>query len=385
MTTELITQLDALSSGELARVTTSEAEAWSLPPVSYTSEAIYADEIQRIFRTHWLSVGRTQQLAQPGDYFTVDICGYPLVIVRDRTGAINCFSRICRHRAAEIVRGSGNVKLFFCPYHEWSYQLDGQFRGAPFLDQIADLDREACALPRLKTDVWNGFIFVNFDLDAPPLGAQIPRFTKAWENWHLEDLVMVDEYLEFESNYNWKILVENFMEAYHHMGTHKDLLQGVWPGEMSIVPDNEGEPGALVNMPATDGVSEGEGCTFPVIETLEGWERTGIIAGVMFPYNLFVAFPDGAAWYQIFPESVNQFTLRIHGLFPQSTVELETFASDLRKWAEFMRYLHLQDHGVNQEVWKGLTSPVAAQGRLHPLERAVWQGNQWWTKSMGLS
>jgi phenylpropionate dioxygenase-like ring-hydroxylating dioxygenase large terminal subunit len=376
---------DEFDATEVSLVVKTEEDAWTLPPKAYTSPEIYNAEVERIFRTHWLSVGRVEHIPNPGDYFTIDLFGYPVVVVRDRTGTINCFSRICLHRSAEIVNGKGNAKLFFCPYHEWNYELTGRLRGVPLMNRLKDFDRESCSLPTLKTEVWNGFIFVNFDLDAAPLAGQVPTFDAAWAGWGLQDLVVADEYMEFDSPYNWKVLVENFMEAYHHMGTHKDLLQAAWPGEISEVPDNNGEPMSLVFMPSADGVKAGDSAIFPVMEGLAGWEETGVIAGVIFPYNLIVAFPDGAAWYQILPDTVDHFTLRIHGLFPKDTMALETFPSDFRKWTEFMRYLHMQDHGANVEVWKGITSPFARQGRLHPLERAIWQSNDWWLKAMGLA
>ena len=101
-------------------------QARGLSPSSYVAPAVYAREVERVFAREWLCIGRVEDVVRPGDYVSVDIAGEPLLMLRDQEGALRVFSRICRHRAMSIVEGAGNARSFVCPYHAWTYDLDGR-------------------------------------------------------------------------------------------------------------------------------------------------------------------------------------------------------------------------------------------------------------------
>ena len=151
-------------------------EARLLPPVLYTSPEFYEFERRAIFQRDWLCVGRTDQLAEPGDFRSISIAGEPLIAVRDSDGELRVISAVCRHRGMVIVEGSGNCRRFTCPYHHWTYGLDGALLGTPAMDRAVSFDRSDHSLPELKVEVWQGFIMANFGHDARPFG---PTMTKA--------------------------------------------------------------------------------------------------------------------------------------------------------------------------------------------------------------
>jgi phenylpropionate dioxygenase-like ring-hydroxylating dioxygenase large terminal subunit len=147
-----------------------------------------------------MCVGRVDQVQTPGDYFTLDLLGDKLVVTRDKEGTIHVLSRVCRHRAAEIVQGIGNAQSFQCPYHCWTYRLDGQLIDAPFMDQAEGFDKTACRLPELRSEIWEGFIFVNFDADAQPLGPQLAPLAKMLANYKLPETLLSAELIREEGD-----------------------------------------------------------------------------------------------------------------------------------------------------------------------------------------
>ena len=119
-----------------------------MPPAVYTSEAVTAAELERIFARDWICVGRAEALKKPGDYLTYDLAGQPVVVLRDNDGAIRAMSNVCLHRMSTLLTGSGRRKVIVCPYHAWTYDLDGTLRDAPYMDQNECFHREDCACRR---------------------------------------------------------------------------------------------------------------------------------------------------------------------------------------------------------------------------------------------
>jgi phenylpropionate dioxygenase-like ring-hydroxylating dioxygenase large terminal subunit len=132
------------------------AHAETLPPVCYTDGAFFEFEKEAVFNHEWLCLGRESWAAKAGDYFTTSIIGEPLVIARNKEGELKAFSAVCQHRAMLVVEGSGNARAFMCPYHHWTYSLDGELLGAPAMERTEDFDKKKFCLPTLKVEVWEG-------------------------------------------------------------------------------------------------------------------------------------------------------------------------------------------------------------------------------------
>ena len=194
----------------------------------YTDPAVFEAERKGLFASTWQFAGHASLIPKPGDYFTFELAGENLFCVRDRGDVIRCFYNVCRHRAHQLVEGSGNSKVIVCPYHAWSYALDGRFVNGPNVDSVPGFDKSSICLTQARVDIMHGFIFVNLDPEAKPmddwfpgvreeLGAHVP---------HIDGLEPV-EWVEIPERCNWKVSVENYSECYHCSLNHKTFSTGV--------------------------------------------------------------------------------------------------------------------------------------------------------------
>jgi phenylpropionate dioxygenase-like ring-hydroxylating dioxygenase large terminal subunit len=361
-------------------------EASCMPPRTYTDPAFYEVEVEQLFRKQWLCAGRVDQVPMPGDYLTLDLLGEALLLVHGKDGGVRVISRVCRHRSADLLPGtdeprSGNAASFVCPYHAWSYRLDGALAGAPLMQAAKDFDKSSCALPTIASEVWNGWVFVNLSGDAEPLAPQLAGLDAELAEYRVSEMV-AEETAVYESPWNWRVLVENFMEAYHHLATHRDTLEPLFPAKASFVPDNSG-PYSLLKMPVREkGMLEGAS-GLPEIEGLTDWQRNTLVAAVVFPFHLFALTAEGMAWYQLFPHEQGRFTLRIYNCFPKRVAEDPALAEARAAHHELTKIIHAQDIAACDAVWTGLQSRMAEAGRLCPLEKSIWELNAWWTKTIG--
>lgn len=364
-----------LTEQAMARVKAPLQRAWTLPPEAYTAADVFEAEIRQIFRRDWICVARVDQIPQPGDYRCVELVDQPIVVARARDGMIHAFSRICLHRAMPVAEGCGNATRFVCPYHNWTYELDGRLRSAPMMEGAEEFEPSGCRLPALAVEVWQGFVFVNADPDCSPLAPRLEGLARHLEGYGFDELV-VAETLTFDSPWNWKILVENFMEAYHHIGTHRQTFEPVYPARASRVEPNSGEPWSLLRMPGHPHEDE-----LPPLPGLSSQQRCELLAMCVFPTLLFAASASMAAWYELSPTAHDAMTLRIHVLL---RCEVAAMLDDDARAAvaEGVRAIHTEDIAANQGPWRGLAAPMTAQGRLSPYEAGIWQLNQLWAQRM---
>jgi phenylpropionate dioxygenase-like ring-hydroxylating dioxygenase large terminal subunit len=366
----------------LARAREPLGKAGTLPADAYTSPDVYAEEVARIFSRSWLCAGRVDQIPEPGDYLTLDLLDDRLVVVRGADRRARVLSRVCRHRGAELVNGCGNTRSFQCPYHAWTYGLDGRLIGTPLMDGAEDFERARFGLPELRSEVWEGWIFVNFDAGAPPLGPQLAPLSELLAGYRMEDMVAAPP-LVFDSPFNWKVLVDNFMEAYHHIAIHRDTLQPIFPADRSHAPDNHGPYSALF-MPARGDAPGIAAPDFPRASSLAGDEAHQLVAALVYPFHLFAPGADMLSWYQLLPSRHDRFELRIHPCFAREALANEAHAGAREGMRAVLDAVHQQDIGACEATWAGLQARSYQAGRLAPLEKPLWQFNQWWIERMAL-
>ncbi len=214
--------------------------AWGMPAAFYSDPALNALEAELLFGREWVCVGREEELAGPGDYFTYQIGKEPVLMVRDQEMRIRALSNVCRHRGALLAEGSGNKKTFVCPYHAWSYDSSGQLLGAPLLGRREDFDRKACRLPAFACETWLGFVFVCIAEQPPAFAPPHSDLERLVAPYHLEQTKLL--HLEEETwPINWKCFVENFMEGYHLSALHRETLHKVNPTRLCThLPPGEG-------------------------------------------------------------------------------------------------------------------------------------------------
>jgi phenylpropionate dioxygenase-like ring-hydroxylating dioxygenase large terminal subunit len=201
-----------------------------VPARCYWDPQIYAWEVEHILKKQWLAIGRWDWAEHHGDYFTTTMFGNPLVVTRDRDGTLHCLVNSCRHRYSQIVDdGSGNVKLLMCPYHRWTYGLDGRLRGVS-VEEIKGLDRAKCSLPSIRLEVWQGTIFINFDSNAAPLGPQLAGLEPYIGRFKLGEMRLAGR-TTYDTTWNYKLSFETGYEAYHHAGLHNESIQHIEPAQ----------------------------------------------------------------------------------------------------------------------------------------------------------
>ncbi|WP_397415820.1 aromatic ring-hydroxylating dioxygenase subunit alpha [Phenylobacterium sp.] len=375
-----VTETTALgiSAEAAARARLPLERAWTLPPAAYVSETVYALELERILRRSWIPLARLDQIPEPGDYLSLDLAGQPVMVVHGTDGEVRVLSRVCRHRAADIAPVSGRRKLFTCPYHAWAYDTSGRLVRAPLMESAEALEEADCALPQIRTEIWEGFVLANLDPGAAPLAPQIETYARYFANFKLADLEVVRT-LTWESDWNWKVLVENFMEAYHHTGTHAQSLEPDFHAADSSVPDSDG-PWSILHMPAA---AHHQTTSPELIPGLTESQRRDIVAAVVFPHFMLLTFSGGVAWYQVTPHGAGRLTLNIHLCLPRSSRDLPAREAIIEGSAAAFAHIHAEDIEANDLVWRGLNAPLTQQGRLSPLERSIWQLNQLWLDRMG--
>ena len=179
-------------------------------------------------------MGRADEVPEPGDYFTLTLLGEPLVVCRDHNGDVQVFSTVCRHRGALIVEGRGNRRDFTCPFHGWVYTLSGEIRGAPHMKKTEGLDSKQCSQPRLRTEIWEGFLFINFDTDAAPLAPRLVGIQQRFGNYRMSELRSAADAMTFYSECNWKLAVEQGVDMRRYVPRH-----GHPPGDCAFLQDFE--------------------------------------------------------------------------------------------------------------------------------------------------
>lgn len=372
--------IPGLNAEEIERARKPLKDAYTLPPAAYLSDEVYAHEEAEIMRKSWVPLARVDQISQPGEFISLDLYGQPVLVVHGSDGIYRVMSRVCLHRSALLAEGMGKQKLFTCPYHAWSYDTTGRLVRAPLMDGVDGFSNKECRLPQIKSEVWNGFIMACLDPDAAPFAPQVEEFEARFENYKLKDMVIANT-LEFDSPWNWKVLVENFMEAYHHIATHAQSFEPIYRASDSKVPDNKG-PWSILHMPS---VHEEPSTGLPSVEEEGDRMQRDLFATVLFPHFMLAFQGNGVTWYQVFPQSADKMFLKIHLLVPAANLALDGFSETVEATSAFINHIHQEDITANDKVWAGLSAPLTGQGRLSLLEKAIWQLNQWWLDKMSNS
>ncbi|SLN67371.1 3-phenylpropionate/cinnamic acid dioxygenase subunit alpha [Roseovarius albus] len=214
----------------------------SLDARYYTDPEIFETEMQGLLARTWQFAGHVSQIPNVGDYFAFQIAGQNLFCIRGRDGEARTFYNVCQHRAHELVKDTGNTRVVVCPYHAWTYELTGQLRAGPNIKSVPGFDKEKICLTEVRTEDFNGFIFVNLDDDAKSMDEWFPGVREEIRAFvpNIDKLAPL-EWVEIEENCNWKVSVENYSECYHCPINHATFAEGVVkPETYDIQPDKDG-------------------------------------------------------------------------------------------------------------------------------------------------
>ena len=209
---------------ELARnVAVPFEQARAMPPSVYTSEDFLKAEIENIFARDWFCVGRASALPDPGDYVTVELANQPVAVIRGKDGTLRAMSNVCLHRMSTLLEGRGNARSIVCPYHAWTYNLDGSLRGAPAMTLNEGFCKDQYRLPQIRCAEWLGWVFVTLNPDAPEIADQLADVEDKIADYDMGSYT--ETFFETHTwDTNWKVLAENFMESYHLPVCHADTV-----------------------------------------------------------------------------------------------------------------------------------------------------------------
>ena len=199
--------------------------SFSLRAEAYTDSLWDQADQAAIFARTWQWVGHVERLRDPGSYVAVSIAGQPIVIVRDHDERLRAFYNVCKHRAHELVSGSGTTRNLVCPYHAWTYGLDGQLKASRRADRLPDFDTKTICLDRVQVEEFGGFVYVNLDPHAEPLAVQAPDLAAEIREWAPDVArLTLAKRLTYRINSNWKNVIDNFLECYHCHIAHKEFV-----------------------------------------------------------------------------------------------------------------------------------------------------------------
>jgi choline monooxygenase len=209
--------------------------ASTLPSSLYFSPATYEEEKAKLFSSTWQVVGHVHQAATPGDYFTFDLIGEPLLVARGEDGNLRCFHNVCRHRAGNPASGCGNRRLFRCGYHGWTYRLDGALLVTPEFDGVEDFDPQDFGLVQVRLEEWFNLIFVNLDPEAASLQEFLGELPAQAEKFDFASMKFFER-RTYEMNCNWKTYIDNYLEGYHVPSVHPSLNREINYSAYSVEP-----------------------------------------------------------------------------------------------------------------------------------------------------
>jgi phenylpropionate dioxygenase-like ring-hydroxylating dioxygenase large terminal subunit len=360
----------------------------SSPPEAYTDPDYFEWEVEHLLRADWLALCHLSQIHHAGDYYNLELLGDPITVVRGKDGAVRVLSRACPHRAADVMPPEeprrGNRRLFICPYHRWTFELDGQVKGCPEMHRAEGFNKRDWKLAEYRSEVWNGFVFVNLSGDAAPVAAQYADLAPVAERWGVAEMRVAIE-LEWDTKANWKAIMENWIESYHHLGAHAGTLNPMMPAQDTWA---EPEHPHLIrcHLPYRDELvdqiegAEASGAHHPGFLPVRGLGRDdrsewGLYIG--YPHFQFLVMRDRVIWYRALPVAPD----RTEWLTTTLVAEESALHPDFPAWVEaetkMLRDFHLEDMLVVEAVQRGMRSSRARPGRFSHLDEPVWLFQRW--------
>lgn len=355
-------------------------DASTLPPFAYHDRDFYRLEIERIFRRCWNFVGHEGRVPDAGAYATLDLAGIPVALLRDEDGIVRAFANTCRHRGAQVLEGEGRCRRMVCPYHGWTYALDGRLVGARGMEDTRDFDLAEHGLLELRLERLGKLMWICFNDDAPPLREALGDLPALLEPYALDELVLTRR-TEYQVSCNWKVYVENFMDYYHTPTVHRASIAR---GNLSTYHDNpptvEDGGGHYLCLYARHGGSaallEGDD-GFAPLPTLSGRAAQGSTYVCAYPSALLGCTRDCVWYVEIHPTGPDTIRLALGSCFhPQATARAdfpEVVAAYYRRWDVTVE----EDNRINERQQRGVGSPLARAGRVSRLEALSHTFRNW--------
>jgi Rieske 2Fe-2S family protein len=362
---------------ELDRTRRPFEEARTLPAAVYTSPDVLRLEQRGIFARQWLCVGREADISAAGDYFLKEIAGDSLIIVRGADAQVRAFYNVCRHRGSRLLDASQGRGLsrVVCPYHSWSYNLDGSLSTAPQMGE--NFRKSEASLVPVRLEAHHGFLFANLDDAAEPLGrylADLPDLSR----FRMAELEC-GKRIEYDIHANWKLICENYSECYHCAANHPQLIR---ISEHIARAERVQEIGACFNggpmrmRPGVETMSMSGKSTLPAIAGLTHDDRRYVHYYVVYPNMLLSPHPDYVLTHTAWPVAPDRTHIVCEWLFTKAAVNQPDF--DPRDVVDFWDLTNRQDWALCERAQTGLASRGYRQGPYQPTEDCVHTFDRWY-------
>ena len=370
----------------------------TLPSHYYYDEAHHRRELEAFWYQRWICVGRLDDLTEPGDYRVIEVGDQSIIVMRDSQCAIKAFHNTCRHRGSILCQAnSGRFKAgrIVCPYHAWTYSLEGHLENTPWRLPSDDFEPSQFSLYRVGAVEWVGYVFVNLDVETDvTIEDVLPNMPARFANWHLET-TKVAHRMEVDLACNWKVFWENFSECYHCPGGHPELCQVVPtfgkgysspsenPAWRPPDPDNTDYVEPRLAPGAVTWTVDGK-TSLPSFAHLNERQITqGHTYGVSEPSCFLVGHLDYARMVHMMPLSAEKTHLTIDWLLTEESMASPDF--DLDKVIELGELVVEQDGYACELNQRGLKSRRHAAGVLVTQELGVAEFQQWIREGLGES
>jgi phenylpropionate dioxygenase-like ring-hydroxylating dioxygenase large terminal subunit len=353
--------------------------ARAMPPSVYTSPDFLKAELSDVFGRAWVCVGRASGLKERGDYIAFELAGQPILVLRDGEGRLRAMSNVCRHRMSTLVEGRGTARAIVCPYHGWTYNLDGSLRGAPAMGLNQAFCKDDYRLPPVRCEEWLGWIMVTLNPDAPPVADELAEVEALVEDFDMG--AYVETFRETHRwNTNWKVLAENFMESYHLPVCHSGTIGGLSRLEDMVCP-----PGRRMfnyhTILKDDTLKIA--LAHPGNTRLKGDRRRTTFLLSVYP-SLLVTLTPGYFWYlSLHPHGAGQVDIVYGGGMSPDFAHSPEAQDHFAAVKKLLDKVNVEDRGCTEAVYRGLSSDLATPGHLSHLERPNFDFAQYLAERTG--
>jgi Rieske 2Fe-2S family protein len=356
--------------------------ARGLPGSCYTDEEVYRSELERIFARRWVCSGRGEQAPGEGDYFTAALGDESAVVVRGRDSALRAFFNVCRHRGSRLCEGPPGRfgRSIQCPYHGWTYGLDGRLLAARQMDGVPGFDPGEYPLHSVALAEWEGFVFLNLSPDPPPFEQVFAPLVGRFADWDLPAL-RAGARIEYEVSANWKLLVENYSECYHCPLAHPELTR-LSPPESGRNDLREGPfLGGYMTLrhPGGSMTDSGQRCR-PALGGLAAEALDRVYYYSIFPNLLLSLHPDYVMAHLLWPQGTRRTTVVCEWYFDPAVRSAPGF--DPSDAVEFWDRTNRQDWRLCEQTQLGVASRAYVPGPYADAEGLLWAFDQEYRAAM---
>lgn len=335
--------------GEIAR-------AWTLAALLYTDARVLVEEREKIFSRTWQVVGHASQVANAGDYFTTELAGEPLLLVRGADRVLRGFYNVCRHRAGPPAEGCGSRKLFRCGYHGWTYGLDGALISATEIEGVEGFRPEDFALVPVRTEEWFNLVFVNLDSQAAPLMESLGELPQQVAKYPFAEMKLFER-RTYDMKCNWKAYVDNYLEGYHLPSVHPGLNRELDYNAYVVEPHLRGPAGYVRQFSPIRGAQPGDATPRRYQEAGEALTTDYFW---VFPNWMLNCYPDNVSLNIVLPLEPE----RSLAIFEWYLPEKDHATPAAKASVAFSDQIQMEDVAICETVQKNLRSRSYSRGRF---------------------